>query len=110
MAAALEQVLAEPQPLIERIEIELVDLTLVGGALTRAADRRISRHRAGHLQHQRAVAGFQRIAPPFRRALADHAFEVQVRDDTAVGELPSLLEDARQRLGIGRLAVAHAHL
>src|SRR5262249_47191737 len=67
--AALKQVLAQTQALIEGIKVELVNLALEGATLTRIADGGVARHGTRHLQHQRAVTRFQGIAPPLRRAL-----------------------------------------
>src|SRR5215831_9355876 len=50
--AALKQVLAQTQALIEGIKVELVNLALEGAALTRIADGGIARHGTRHLQHQ----------------------------------------------------------
>src|SRR5262249_40148756 len=108
--AAFEQMLTQTQALIGGIKIELVDLALVADALTRAAERGVARNRASHLQHQRAVAALDGIAPPLGRALADHVVEVQMGDDAAIGEEPGLLEDAGKRLGVGGLAAAHTNL
>src|SRR5262245_53459197 len=110
VTTTLEQVFAKAQTLIERIEIELVDLALVAPALARVPEGRIARDRATNVQHQGTVAGLHGIAPPLGRALANHAVEVTLRDDAAVREQPRLPENVGERLRIGRLAAAHPHL
>src|SRR5262245_8780269 len=109
MAAALKQMLAEPQALVEGIEVEFVDFALVAPALARVAEGGIAGHRTAHVQHQGAVAGFHGVAPPFRGALAHHAVEMALRDDAAIGKQPGLPENVGKRLGIGWLAAAHPH-
>src|SRR5262245_18388468 len=108
--AALEQVLAESRALIERIQIKFVNFALIAHTLARVAERRVARNRAPDVEHQRAVTGLHGITRPVRRALAHHAVEMAMRDNSAIGEQPGLLEDIGVRLPIGRFAATHPHL
>src|SRR5688572_5069000 len=102
--------LAETDALADGIEVELVDFALIGSALPGGAVGRIADELAAMLEHQDAVTRPYGAAPPLGRALQDHAVEVEMGDDAAIGIEPGLAEYLRQRCRIGRLPGAYTHL
>src|SRR5262245_60210575 len=78
VAAALEQMLAQPETLVDRIEVELVDFALVGAAMACGAEGGVAHHLAVEVEHQGAFARADGTAPPLRRALPDVALKVHV--------------------------------
>ena len=100
----LEQVLAEAETLMRRRQINLVNLALIPALQSRAPERGISCNSARHLEHEQPVAASHGVFPPSLVAAADHAFQVQMRNDAPVGQLPRIPEHVGQGPRIFRRA------
>ena len=111
VAAAFEQQLAQPGTLVERGQVQFVNLALVIAACPGRARRRVAGHLALDLEDQDRFTGPQGTDPPVGSATAaDHRFEMQMGDDAAISLRPGFAEDSAQGSGIGGLAISNANL
>ncbi len=100
VAAGLEQPFAEADALIRGEQVELVDFALAGPLSARRAERRVADDTARNLKDEEP-ARLDRCAPPVRRAAADNALQVQMRDDAAIGPIPAFAKNLAERPRIG---------
>jgi len=107
MPARFKQKLAKPEALIRGREIEFVNLSLALAARAGRPPSRVPSNRAACFENEQSLAGGYRVAPPAGPALADHGFEMKVRNDSAIGVPPGLAENVRERLGVAGFRLAH---